>query len=70
MDANEYERLSNITHGHKLKKRNSGFIAILHFTVTVGSLAMIKTHITYSLCLSINVASGHLLRLAKDSNID
>ena len=37
MDVNEHERLSNVTLRHKLKKRDSTFIAILHFTVTLGS---------------------------------
>jgi hypothetical protein len=33
-------RLSNFTLRLKLKKASSGFIAVLHFTVTVGSLIM------------------------------
>ena len=40
MGINELERLSNITLRHELKKRNSAFIAVLHFTVTVGSYIM------------------------------
>jgi len=40
MDVNEHERLTNITLRHKLKYRNSTFIAALHFTVTVGSSTM------------------------------
>ena len=35
--VNVHERLSNFTLRHKLKRRNSAFIAVLHFTVTVGS---------------------------------
>ena len=35
VDVNEHEGLSNITLGYKLKKRNSAFIAVLHFIVTV-----------------------------------
>jgi len=31
MDVNEHERLSNTTLRHKLKLRNSAFIAVLHF---------------------------------------
>jgi hypothetical protein len=33
-------RLSNFTLKRKLKKESSGFIAVLHFTVTGGSLIM------------------------------
>ena len=46
MDVNEHERLSNITCRHKLKlkKRNSTLIAVLHFSVTVVSSIMSKTH--------------------------
>jgi hypothetical protein len=44
MDVNEHERLSNITLRHKLKQRNSAFIAVLHFTVTVCSSTMSITH--------------------------
>ena len=36
MDANEHERLSNFTLGHTFKKRNSAFVAVLHF----GDVAM------------------------------
>jgi hypothetical protein len=35
MDVNECEKLSDITHRHKLYWRNGAFIAVLHFTVTV-----------------------------------
>jgi hypothetical protein len=34
----------NIALGHKFKLKNSAFIAVLHFTVTVGSSTMTKTH--------------------------
>ena len=36
--GNEHETLFNFTLRHKLKQRNSAFIDVLHFTVTVGSL--------------------------------
>ena len=32
VDVNEHERLSNITLRHKLKQRNSTFIAVVHFS--------------------------------------
>ena len=35
-DVNEHENLSNITLRHKSKQRNIAYIAVLHFTVTVG----------------------------------
>jgi len=45
MDVNEHERLYNITFRQKKLYRNSTFIAVLHFTVTVGSsTTMSKTH--------------------------
>ena len=34
MDVNKYERLSSLTLRHKIKKRNSAFIAVLHFTIS------------------------------------
>ena len=37
MDVNEHERISYFTFGCKLKQANSTTIAVLHFTVTVGS---------------------------------
>jgi len=37
MVVNEHERLSNITLRHKLKKRNTAFIVVLHSIVTVRS---------------------------------
>jgi hypothetical protein len=40
MDLNENERISKITIRHKLKKRSSTFIAVLHFTVTVRNSSM------------------------------
>ena len=39
-DMDDHERLYNITLSHKLKEWNSTFIAVLHFTVTVGSSAI------------------------------
>jgi hypothetical protein len=36
MDVNEHKRLSNCTHMTQTKERNRDFIAVLHFTVTVG----------------------------------
>ena len=36
MDLNKHERLSKIT-SHKLKYRNSAFIVVLHFIVTIVS---------------------------------
>jgi hypothetical protein len=33
-------KTSNFTLWHKLKQKNSTFIAVLHFTITVGSSAM------------------------------
>jgi hypothetical protein len=39
-DVNEHERLSNFTLRHKLKWRNSAFIAVLHFIVTIRSSIM------------------------------
>jgi len=44
MDVNEHARLSKIILRHKLKERNSTFIAVLHFTVTVVSSIMRTTH--------------------------
>ena len=44
MDVNEHERLSKITLRHKLKLKNSTFIAVLHFIVTVGSSTMSIIH--------------------------
>jgi len=44
IDVHEYERLSNITLIHKLKERNSTFIAVLHFTVTIWSSTLSTTH--------------------------
>jgi hypothetical protein len=44
MDVNEHERLSNCTHMTQTKERNRDFIAVLHFTVTVGSSTMRITH--------------------------
>ena len=41
MDVNEHESFSL---RHKLLLRNSTFIAVLHFTLTVGSSIMIITH--------------------------
>ena len=35
MDENEHERLSNFIVRHTIKSKNSAFIAVLHFTVTV-----------------------------------
>jgi len=43
MDVNEHERLSNITLSIN-KETNSTFIAVLHFTVTVGSSTMSISH--------------------------
>jgi hypothetical protein len=37
-------RLSNFTLKRKLKKESSGFIAVLHFTVTVGSLILVGAY--------------------------
>jgi len=37
MVVKEHERLSNITLRHKLKKKNSAFIVVLHSIVTVRS---------------------------------
>ena len=45
MDVNEQDRLSNSTLGHKLKKRNMAFIAVLHFTIT--AYALIFNHIAF-----------------------
>jgi hypothetical protein len=44
MDVNEHERLSNCTHKTQTKERNRDFIAVLHFTVTVGSSIMSISH--------------------------
>ena len=44
MDVNEDQRLSNFTLGHKCKFRNIALIAVLHFTVTVWSSIINKTH--------------------------
>jgi len=43
-DVNEHERLSNCTHKTQTKERNRDFIAVLHFTVTVGSSIMSISH--------------------------
>jgi hypothetical protein len=40
MDLNENERISNITIIHKLTKRSSTSIAVLHFTVTVRNSSL------------------------------
>ena len=40
MVVNEHERLSNFTLRHKLKYWNKAYIAVLHFTVTIGSSIM------------------------------
>ena len=42
MDVNEHERISNFTLGYKFKKKrkNIAFMAVLHFTVTVGPSKM------------------------------
>ena len=42
--VNEHERLSNCTHKTQTKERNRDFIAVLHFTVTVGSSIMSISH--------------------------
>jgi len=39
MEVDKHKRLSNITFRHK-----STFIAVLHFTITIGSSTMIITH--------------------------
>jgi len=44
MNVNGHERLFYITLRHKLKSRNSAFIAVLHFGVTVGSSTVSITH--------------------------
>ena len=44
MDVNEHERLSNCTHMTQTKERNRDFIAVLHFTVTVGFSIMSISH--------------------------
>ena len=44
MDVNEHERLSNCTHKTQTKERNRDCIAVLHFTVTVGSSIMSISH--------------------------
>jgi hypothetical protein len=44
MDVNEHEGQSNFTLRQKIKLRNSAFIAVLHFTVTVGFSIMSITH--------------------------
>jgi hypothetical protein len=44
MDVNEHKRLFNITLRQNLNLRNSAFIAVLHFTVTVGSSIMRIIH--------------------------
>jgi hypothetical protein len=46
MDLNENERISKITIRHKLKKRSSTFIAVLHFS---HSKEFINEHITHTL---------------------
>jgi len=40
----ESKRISNITLWHKLKKRITDRIAVLYFTITVGSSIMSITH--------------------------
>ena len=37
VDGNEHDILSNIILRHKSKLRNNVFIAVLHFTITIGS---------------------------------
>jgi hypothetical protein len=44
IDLSEHKRLSNIAPRHKLKKRNNVCIAVLHFTVNIGSSTMSITH--------------------------
>jgi hypothetical protein len=45
MDGNEHANLLNFTHPDtKPKQRSSIFIAVLHFTVTVGFSIMNITH--------------------------
>ena len=44
IDVNEHERHSKYTLGHKLMQRNSIFIVVLHFKVTVTSSVMTITH--------------------------
>jgi len=50
MDVNEHERLSNFTCRHKLKERNTTFIAVLHFAVTCMQNS------------TIEIGNTHLLR--------
>ena len=42
---NKQERFSSFTLRKKLKERNHTFIAVLHFTVTVGYLIISRNHI-------------------------
>ena len=44
MDVNEHQRLSNFTLRHKCKFKNIALITVLHFTATVWSSIMNKTH--------------------------
>ena len=44
MDVNKHDRLFNIRLIHTFKYRNSAVIAVLHFTVIVGSTTMCKIH--------------------------
>ena len=44
MDVTEHERLYNISLRHRLKKRSSDFVDVLHFTVTIRSSIMSITH--------------------------
>ena len=46
IDVNEHERLSNFTLRLKLKKKNSTFIGVLHFTFSVGYSIISITHPT------------------------
>jgi len=60
MDVNEHERLPNLNFGHKLKYRNSDFIAVLHLTVTVHRVFHDK-HSLFSSCM--------LYRLGTDTSM-
>ena len=44
MNVTEHERLYNIRLRHRLKKRSSDFVDVLHFTVTIRSSIMSITH--------------------------
>ena len=54
--VNEHERLSIFTLRHKLKKRNSAFIAVLYFPVTVGSGLMSITRTLKCVCTGLKFA--------------